>query len=52
MNKNRHNLNLKRQTKCANADVDFKAAIIKMLSFAIRNMLGTNKKTRKSQQRN
>lgn len=29
MNKNRHNLNLKRQTKCVNADVDFKAAIIK-----------------------
>lgn len=52
MNKNCYNLNSKRQTKYANADVDFKAAIIKMPSRAIKNMLGTNKKTRKSQQRN
>lgn len=43
MNKETHNLNLKTQSKCSNADVDFKAAIIKMLSRA-KNMLGTNKK--------
>ena len=42
-NKESHNLNLQRQSKRSNTDVDFKAAIIKMFSRA-KNMLGTNKK--------
>lgn len=44
MNKKSHKLNSQRQSKGANTDVDFKAAIIKMFSLAIKNMLGTNEK--------
>lgn len=34
------------------SDKDFEASIIKMLQWTITNMLETNEKTRKSQQRN
>lgn len=35
MNKESHNLNLKRQSKGANTDVDFKVAVMKMFSCLV-----------------